>query len=76
MTMKGNNFLKFIQTCGYKILLVPHNFKFNFQGKKSLDVSTFSFNVLLTLEVLEAINCFLKGCTAVLFLISSQDELL
>lgn len=78
MTMKGNSFPKFIQMCKSVVIkFCQHHTALNltFRGK-SLNIATFSFNVLYTLEVLEAINCFKMGCTAVLFHISSQNKLL
>lgn len=78
MTMRGNSFPKFIQMHKSAVIkFCQHHTALNltFRGK-SLNIATFSFNVLYTLEVLEAINCFKMGCTAVLFHISSQNELL
>lgn len=82
MTMKGNSFPKFIQMCKSVVIkFCQHHTTLNltlnltFRGK-SLNIATFPFNVLYTLEVLEAINCFKMGCTAVLFHISSQNKLL
>lgn len=78
MTIQGNNFPKFIQMCKSVVIkFYQHQTTLNltFRGK-SLNISTFLKNVLYTSELLEAINCFKMGCTAVLFQISSQNELL
>lgn len=78
MTMKGNNFSKFIQTFKSAVIkFCLHQTTLNLTSRgKSLNVSTSFFNALYTLEVLEAINWFKMGCTAILFHISSQNELL